>query len=381
MKKIFFVFIAILLTVIAWQLFVYNTITVKEKHEREFREKYRIYSLEIPDALSFAGEKVPLDIDDVRERLDRELLVNVYWQSNTLLMIKRAARWFPVIEPILKKNGIPDDFKYIAMIESGFQNITSPSGAQGFWQFLKETGEKYGLEINEYVDERYHVVKATEAACLYFKEAYRTLNNWTLTAASYNMGIVGIAAQITKQKVNSFYDLYLNLETSRYIFRILAAKLIYENPEDYGFYLLKSHLYKPYNTFQVRVDSTIPSLVNFAIERGFTYRMLKIFNPWLRTSELPNKERKIYYIDLPMETIHENQEEKVTEDFVQPETILQNYDSHQKDSIYYYTAEKNMKLKEIAIHFNVSEQQLREWNSLSSKKIKKGTKLKIFIRK
>ncbi|HPD65199.1 MAG TPA: transglycosylase SLT domain-containing protein [Bacteroidia bacterium] len=379
MKKYSVYIIIFLCLVVIWQFFMFNTITSREKHRSEFLEHYRVYSLELPDHLTFAGENVPLESEDVRERLDRELLVNVYWQSNTLLNIKRASRWFPVIEAILKKNGIPDDFKYVAMVESGFQNVTSPSGAQGFWQFLEETGKKYGLEINEYVDERYHVVKATEAACAYFKEAYGYFNNWTLTAASYNMGIGGIVNQLNKQKTASFYDLYLNIETSRYIFRILAAKLIFENPEDYGFYVLKSHLYKPYNTYQVIIDSPLTSLVDFALSQGITYRTLKLLNPWLRSTELPNKNKKVYYIDLPEKnsTVIE-EEDKVGEP--KKEEPVRIYEP-KPDSIVYFTAERNMKLKEIAVLYHVSEAQLKEWNSLKSSKVKKGSRLRIIIRK
>jgi len=361
-----------------WQLMMYHSSTLLDLHLKEFSENYRIYSIELPDELEFAGEAVPLKNEDVAERLDREMLVNVYWQSNTLLAIKRASRWFPVIEPLLKENGIPDDFKYIALIESNFQNVTSPSGAQGFWQFLEETGKKYGLEINEDVDERYHVIKATEAAIKYFKEAYNYFNNWTLTAASYNMGIGGINNQIKKQKVNSFYDLYLNIETSRYIFRILAAKEIYQNPQKYGFNLLEKHLYKPYKTYEIETDTTISDLVDFALQHKITYRQLKLLNPWLRTSELTNKERKIYKISLPLPYENDEVIEKEQDHVVSDENVI----NEPKDSIVViHRVGRKESIEKIALNYHVDVSQIIKWNNLSVNKLKKGQEIIIVIKK
>jgi membrane-bound lytic murein transglycosylase D len=253
----------------------------------------------IPDSVSFAGESVPTDIFYVKEQLDRELTVNTYWHSSTLLTIKRAHRWFPLIEPILAQNGIPDDFKYLALIESGLLNVISPSGATGLWQFLEKTGKEYGLEINKEVDERYHAAKATEAACDYLNKSYRKFRNWTLVAASYNAGQGRIEETIEKQQVQNFYHMYLNDETSRYIFRILAMKIICENPVEYGFKLKKGDLYEPLSVKTVTVTSTISDLPSYARQQNTTYRMLKELNPWLRSDKLTVRSGEEYFISLP----------------------------------------------------------------------------------
>ncbi|MBP7399241.1 MAG: lytic transglycosylase domain-containing protein, partial [Chitinophagales bacterium] len=195
----------------------------------------KYYAIKLPKELSFAGEKVPMQDFEVRERLDRELTVNSYWHSNTLQNLKLAHRWFPTIEKILAENNIPDDFKFVALAESGLRNVVSPASAEGYWQFLAGTAKEYGLKVNEQVDERYDVEKSTQAATKYFANAYKKFNNWTLAAASYNVGMGAIEKNLTYQDVSNYYDLYLNTETSRYIFRILAFKVIYENTEKFGF--------------------------------------------------------------------------------------------------------------------------------------------------
>lgn len=255
----------------------------------------------IPDSIAFSGELVPTGLFYVKEQLDRELTVNTYWHSSTLLTIKRANRWFPVIEPILAKKGIPADFKYLALIESALMNVVSPSGAAGFWQFLEKTGKEYGLEINKEVDERYHVEKATEAACDYLNKAYLKFGNWTLVAASYNAGQGRIDESIDRQQARNFYHLYLNDETSRYIFRILAMKIIYENPVKYGFKMEKGDLYDPLDVKTVKVTSTISDLPAFARQQNTTYRMLKELNPWLRSDKLTVRGGEEYFIALPAE--------------------------------------------------------------------------------
>ena len=258
-----------------------------------------ILVLNIPKDLNFAGEKVPINNFDVRESLDRELLVNTYYQSQTLLMHKRANRWFPVIEPILKRNNVPDDFKYLAVIESNLSNVVSPAGATGYWQLMDAAARKYNLEINEDIDERYNVEKSTEAACKYLKDAYKQLGNWTLAAASYNMGMDGVAKQVQAQKQNSYYDLLLNQETARYNFRILAAKEILQHPKAYGYNIRKKDLYSYIPTQRLLIDSSITNLTDFALSQEVNYKILKIFNPWLRKSFLTNKTKKIYTILLP----------------------------------------------------------------------------------
>lgn len=271
-------------------------------YRRYFNENYKIFSLSTPRSLTFAGEEVPLELIDVRESLDRELLVNTYWQSQSLLFNKRANRWFPVIEPILAENGIPDDFKYLALIESGFENVVSPAGATGFWQFLRDTGREYGLEINNEVDERYHVEKSTEAACKYLKDAYDRFGSWTLAAASYNMGMRGLQRQIERQNSHTYYDLLLNSETARYVYRIMAVKEIMSKPGQYGFHYRPQDLYPPYHTKEVEVDTAVEDFARFALEHGVNYKILKILNPWLRDTYLTNPEGNTYRIKLPADS-------------------------------------------------------------------------------
>lgn len=271
----------------------------EKKRQAEFEQYYRIYSLAIPDRLTFAGETVPMADMEVRERYDKELLTNVYWQSQTILFIKRANRYFPLIEPILKANNIPDDFKYLAVAESGLQNVTSPAGASGYWQFLDKTGKRYGLEITEEVDERLSIEKSTEAACAYFKEAYNQFGSWALVAASYNMGIEGVKRQLQQQGVSNYYDLYLNTETARYVLRMLAIKQIVENPLKFGFNIPQAEMYPPVSTYTVAVDSTIENLVTFAAANGVNYKVLKLYNPWLRKPTLTVSTGKVYSIQFP----------------------------------------------------------------------------------
>ena len=260
---------------------------------------YRIVPLEIPLELKFAGEEVPLDIFYVREGLDRELSVNTYWHSSTLQIIKKSHRWFPVIDTILERYGIPADFKYLAAIESGLSNVISPAGAVGFWQFLKGTAKEYDLEVNKEVDERYHVEKETEAACRYFLKSYEKYGNWALVAASYNAGTNGIDRLMEKQKAGSFYDLLVSDETNRYLYRILAMKLIFEDPVAYGFYIGEDDYYLPIPYHTVKVKGKIDDWADFAKEQGISYKLLKYFNPWLRQPYLKNKSKKTYEIKIP----------------------------------------------------------------------------------
>jgi hypothetical protein len=282
--------------------FVLKSRPTKEENQAYFdviNGRYRIYALPLPDKLEFAGEMVPFDDADARERFDRELLVNVYWHSNTLLAIKRACRWFPVIEPILRANEIPDDFKYLAVIESALTNASSPAGARGFWQFLEETGTGYGLEINDQIDERYHVEKSTYAACHFLKDAYDRHGSWAMAAASYNMGMGGLQRQVSRQGETAYWDLLLNEETGRYVYRILAMKEIFNHADQYGFVIRPAELYEPYHYQTIAVDSSINDLAVFAKQQGTNYKMLKVYNPWLRENYLHNKDRKLYEIKIP----------------------------------------------------------------------------------
>lgn len=269
--------------------------TQKEKLLHEGSAMY------FPTEVDFAGEKTPLQISDVRERLDRELLINANLDATTALIIKRANRVFPIIEPILAKYGVPDDFKYLAVIESGLVNAVSSAGARGVWQFMPETAKEKGMEVNDIVDERYHLEKSTEAACRYLLAAKEKFGSWTLAAASYNGGMNGINKRIEEQKVNNYYDLALTEETSRYVFRILALKEIMRQPAKYGFSIYSSDLYTRIPTKKVAVDSSITDLTGFAISQGINYKILKIHNPWLRDKKLVNPTKKRYEIEIPLE--------------------------------------------------------------------------------
>jgi membrane-bound lytic murein transglycosylase D len=260
---------------------------------------YKIVSVPVPDTLFFAGEEMPLDIFYVREALERELSVITYWHSSTLLLIKMSYRWFPMFDSILEANGIPIDFKYLAVIESGLSNAVSPSNAVGFWQFLKGTAEENSLVIDKEVDERYHIEKSTEAACRYFNESYEKFGNWTLVAAAYNAGNNGITKQLERQKSGSYYDLLLSDETSRYVYRIAAMKLIFENPELFGFYIQDNDIYLPITCREVKVEDKIENLADFARANGISYKILKYFNPWLRENFLKNRKKRTYYIKIP----------------------------------------------------------------------------------
>ncbi len=286
-------------------LFIYSSdpIISSEKEaasENLFASNYSIYALPVPEKLFFANESVPLNKSYVRESYDREILVNTYWQSQTLLLIKRANRYFPVIEPILLEQGLPDDFKYLALIESGLMpRIVSPSGAAGIWQFMPGAAKDYGLEVNEEVDERYHLEKSTVAACRYLKKAYEKYGSWALAAASYNAGLTGIDRHLEKQKTNNYYDLLLGEETGRYVFRIVAIKNIIEEPQNYGFHITPKDLYYPISYTNIEVNGPVPDFADFAKEHGISYRELKDMNPWLREISLTNSAGKTYTLKVP----------------------------------------------------------------------------------
>jgi len=258
-------------------------------------------SVRIPDKVLFAGEEIPLKQFDVRESLDRELLSNAYFHSQSIRYIKLAPRYFPVIEPILKERGIPDDFKYLAVAESGFNpRAASPAGAVGFWQFLKGTGQQYGLEVNNEIDERYHIEKSTVAACKFLRDAYNKYGNWTLAAASYNVGMARVQSQQTRQKMTEYYDLLFVEETQRYVFRIAALKLIMENPEQYNFVVKEDEKYPIIKTREVEINGPVKNFADFAIEQGINYKLLKDFNPWLRDDKLTNAAGKKYTVKIPV---------------------------------------------------------------------------------
>ncbi len=281
----------------------------------------------------FCGEAVPLQEAEVRERLDRELLVNANFHSNTTLVIKRANRWLPQVEKILKEEQIPDDFKYLMVIESSLAQAVSGAGAAGYWQLMKPTAKELGLEVTEEIDERYHVQKATKAACQYIRKCYLKLGSWTLAAAAYNRGLSGIMRACMQQKAKSYYDLWLNQETSRYVFRILAMKIIMQNPEQYGFNIDLNQRYAVLNLRTVKIDTTINSLIDFAHKQGVSYKSLKVYNPWLisdKLSILNDKKTttpKSYLITLPTDAPFQKDE-----NFLRLQSLPQD-DSVRRDSL------------------------------------------------
>lgn len=267
----------------------------------EPKPQYKWYPPALPPAIDFAGERVPLDRWDVRERLDRELITNVYQHGSILLILKQSTRYFPAIEPILKANGIPDDFKFLCVAESSLQpQAQSVVAAASLWQFMKDTAPRYGLQVDNEVDERYNFRKSTEAACKYFKEAYSKLGTWTAVAASYNCGLAGYAKQAEFQKATNYYDLAFPEETNRYVYRILALKYILNHPSFFGFMVSASDGYKPIKTKVIVVDKSIDNLAEFASANGSNYKMLKLLNPWLRAHTLTVKNGKTYEIELPV---------------------------------------------------------------------------------
>lgn len=302
MKKPSFKKFFLTVTGVSLGLFAFNQLNTTAFINYGEPSNYKIHALNVPHEVVFAGETMQLEEADLQERMDKELLVNTYWQSNTILMIKRANKFFPQIEKILKEEGVPDDFKYLALIESGLENVTSSAGAKGFWQILRTTGRELGLEVNSNVDERYNVELATRTACAYLKKAKERLGTWTLAAASYNRGMAGIQRLLDKQQVDNYYDLLLGTETKRYIFRILAVKAIVEAPQRYGFFIDEAQMYAPLEYKTVKVDTAITNIARFSKQMGVNYKTMKLYNPWLLQNHLNNKSRKLYHIALPTET-------------------------------------------------------------------------------
>lgn len=280
-------------------------LTQKEGDDRPKTESAPVFytSVPVPDSMTFVGETVPLHRFEVHESMERELLVNSYFHSQTIRFIKMAPRFFSIIDPILKENGIPADFRYLAVAESNLDpKIVSPAGAVGLWQFMKETAVEYGLEVNNEVDERYHIEKSTRAACRFLQSAHERYGNWTLVAAAYNSGRTFVVRQMTRQRTNNYFDLLLGEETERYLFRIMALKLILENPEKYGFKIDEAEKYPVWQTRKVAVSGAVPDFTDFAAGYGISYKTLKYYNPWLRDVQLVNKAGKTYLIDIPVET-------------------------------------------------------------------------------
>jgi membrane-bound lytic murein transglycosylase D len=305
MWKIFFALAVVANAGIIYMMMMGSAVTATEPEEDP--EKLSLYapyvfsSVKIPDTVTFAGEVVPVNRFDVRESLDRELLVNSYFHSQTLRMIKLAPRYFSIIEPILEKKGVPDDFKYLAVAESSLNpRAVSSARAVGIWQFLAATAQEHGLEVNNEVDERYHLEKSTNAACDYFLKSYTKYGNWSMVAAAFNGGMAGVERQISRQKNNVYYDILFGEETGRYVYRIIALKLIMENPEVYNFKVTEQDKYPVVITRDMEVSGRIENLADFAIEQNINYKLLKDFNPWLRDYSLTNSARKKYIIKIPV---------------------------------------------------------------------------------
>ncbi len=307
-SRVSFSIIVVLAILGAINIFTFskNGVLHDSLYTQKIDSTYAVYAMPIPEETDFAGERMPLENFDVRESLDLEILKVSYWHSELFLYLKRAKRFFPDIERILKENGIPDDFKYLAVAESGLVNAVSPAGAKGYWQFLESTAKSYDLTVNKEVDERYHFEKSTKAACRFLKDAYQKYGNWTMAAASYNVGQGNIDKQITKQKQKSYYDLLLNKETSRYIFRTVAIKLIMSDPHKYGFRFREKDLYPKIPVYEIEVDSTISNITAFAIKHNTNYKILKYLNPWLRKNTLTNTSKKKYKIKIPQKNARIN---------------------------------------------------------------------------
>ena len=304
-RRIFFSIF--LISILFAGIHFFGASTLPDGDPAPIQEEFLYKAVDLPKKLKFAGEKVPLEYFDVKESLDREMLVNSYFHSQTLRYIKLAPRFFSIIEPILKQDSIPDDFKYLALAESGFDpRAVSPAGAVGFWQFMKGTAKDYGLEVNNEVDERYHIEKATHAACAYLHESYEKYGSWTLVAATYNAGRNFVSKQIERQQENNYYDLLLGEETSRYVFRILALKLIMENPKEYGFDVSKDELYPVWKTKSIEISGKVDNFAEFAKTHGTNYKILKMLNPWLRDAYLTNASGKTYEIKLPAKGFRTN---------------------------------------------------------------------------
>ncbi len=268
--------------------------------EHKFVTPHQTYLPSMPDSISFCGERVPLERRDIYEALDREMVVNTFAHTNTILILKRMTRYFPLIESVLKEEGVPDDFKYLAVAESNLYDIArSPVDAIGLWQFLKTTGKEYGLEVNDEIDERYHIEKSTRAACRYFRKAYEEFGSWTMVAASYNGGMRGVKNMKNLQHQSNYYEMIWVEETARYVFRIIAFKQILSNPESYGFNITESDRYQPWRVNVVDMDTTIVDLAQWAIDRGTTYKRVKELNRWIRQNKINNPRRKTYHIAIP----------------------------------------------------------------------------------
>ena len=322
-----------------------------------FSQDYQVKYPFIPNQVYFCDELVPLNQEDIYERLEKEMIVNTYWHSKTLLTYKRSKKYFPIIEKILKEYNIPDDIKYLVVAESGLENATSPAGAKGFWQFMKKTGQQYNLEISSEVDERYNLEKSSIAACEYLQYLYNMFNDWTLAAAAYNMGENALKRNIKKQKVDNYYDLKLNNETSRYIFRIVAIKTIFEEPENYGFFISNHDFINHPDTYKINITKNIENLAEYALSIGLNYKILKNYNPWILNNKIIVNEGRSYTLLLP-----EKEAVKINSNI--------NFDT------LYYKVKRNDDIHQISRKYNIDVSKLLYWNNiLPTEKLKKGKEI------
>lgn len=340
---------------------------------------FYVLGVNIPSTLDFCGERIPSDNFEIKKNLEREFFSNAYWKSNSAVLFSKAQKWFPYIEPILKREGVPDDFKYVAVIESHLSNIVSPAGAAGFWQLVPSSARNYGLEVNEFVDERYHVEKATHAACKLFKEAHSSFNNWTLAAAAYNRGIGGIQAALKKQNTNNYYELLLNKETGSFVYRILAYKTLLSSPHHFGI-KKKKWKYLPVIAYKIhKVDSVVTNLSNLAKFIGCNKATIRFFNPWILQDRLPNEEGKVYEIRVPKNRTADyssyikdlaGQDGSLSQDPEEPpvrlETIEQDSLLLNKKMITHVVRE-NETINTLADFYEVKADNLRKWNNITEK--------------
>jgi membrane-bound lytic murein transglycosylase D len=366
-------FVLFCLTYLVAKTFVYPPSSNQVAYNNN---NFNVLGLNIPTNLQFCGEPVPSNNYGIRSALEKEFFSSAYWKTSSMIFFNKASRWFPYIEPILKREGLPDDFKYLCVIESHLENVTSPVGAAGFWQLVPSSARNYGLEVNDYVDERYHVEKATVAACEHIKDAYSNFNNWTLAAAAYNRGIGGIINAMKSQKAHNYFDLLLNPETGAFVYRILAYKTLLMNPEHFG--IKRGRLrYAPKIPFTVyKVDTSISSLSAFARHIGVNLVTVRIFNPWLLRSSLPNAGGKTYEIRVPR-----NPEADYTayaRDLVPEGDVLLPFVTTTKEIItqapaevdtllskkIHYVVRVDEPIANLAAFFKVNHEDLCKWNNL-----------------
>lgn len=359
---------------------------------------FYVLDLSIPANLDFCGEKIPSNNLEIRDDLEKEFFSSAYWKANSLVLFRKAQKWFPYIEPILAKEGVPDDFKYVAVIESHLSNITSPAGASGFWQLLPGSARNYGLEVNSVVDERYDVEKATLAACRHFKDAYAVFGNWTLSAAAYNRGIGGIQAALKRQKTNNYFDLLLNRETGSFVYRILAYKTLFSSPEHFGIKKKKWSYFAKIPMKVLKVDSAVFDLRVLAQKAGTDLTVLRAFNPWLLQNHLPNSDRKVYEIRIPknlntdyssyIADLHAgtsyqlSRQERVLLDEVSVKdtgaVTTANVVAEPKTLQHVVSGEES--LKDLAAKYHVKEEDILQWNKLTDPKSVKGHTLTIYVK-